>query len=202
MLVAVGAIAVHVLDDSFLQPEDGTSAGDHLVSGLVPLAALGIAAALYARARAGVRATIALTIGLFGVVAGLEGLHYTREVGASGDDYSGLVALPAGAVLLLLAAVTLWRSRRTQGSRPRRYLRRLLIGVAGVIVTMSLVAPFMASYAYTHLARAVVPDPDLGGAKYDDVTFETSDGLELEGWYIPSKNGAAVIAAPWPLRPP
>jgi len=36
--VAVGVIALHVVDDSFLQPESGTSAGDHLVSGLVPLA--------------------------------------------------------------------------------------------------------------------------------------------------------------------
>ena len=45
-LVAVAVIAVHVLDDSFLQPEPGTSAGDHLVSGLVPLAALAIAAAV------------------------------------------------------------------------------------------------------------------------------------------------------------
>jgi hypothetical protein len=36
-LAAVAVIAVHVLDDSFIQPEPGTSAGDHLVSGLVPL---------------------------------------------------------------------------------------------------------------------------------------------------------------------
>jgi dienelactone hydrolase len=28
------------------------------------------------------------------------------------------------------------------------------------------------------------------------VTFETSDGLELKGWYIPSRNGAAVISFP------
>ena len=26
--------------------------------------------------------------------------------------------------------------------------------------------------------------------------FETKDGLELEGWYIPSRNGAAVISFP------
>ena len=57
-------------------------------------------------------------------MAGLEGWYYTREVGASGDDYTGLVALPAGVVLVVLAAVTLWRSRRTEGSSPRRYLRR------------------------------------------------------------------------------
>ena len=38
--VAWGAIAVlslHVVDDSFLQPAGGTSASDHLVSGLAPL---------------------------------------------------------------------------------------------------------------------------------------------------------------------
>ncbi|MFL5894001.1 MAG: alpha/beta hydrolase [Thermoleophilaceae bacterium] len=195
-LAAVGVIAVHVVDDSFVQPEDGTSAGDHLVSGLVPLAALGIAAAAYPRARAGVRATIALIVGLFGIVAGLEGWHYLREVGASGDDYTGLVTLPAGVLLLLLAAVTLWRSRRRQGRRSRRYLRRGLIGVAGLVLVVAVIAPFMASYAYTHLARAKVPNADLGGAAYKDVKFETSDGLELEGWYIPSKNRAAVIAFP------
>ena len=195
-LAAVGVIAVHVVDDSFVQPEDGTSAGDHLVSGLVPLAALGIAAAAYPRLRAGWRAVLALFIGMFGVAAGLEGWHYTREVGASGDDYTGLVALPAGVVLLILGAVTLWRSRRREGSRPRRYLRRALIALAGLIVAVAVIAPFMAAYGYTHLGRAVVPDPKLGGAEYENVKFETSDGLELEGWYIPSENGAAVIAFP------
>ena len=62
----------------------------------MPLAALALAAAVYPRARAGVRAAIALLIGMFGIVAGLEAWHYTREVGASGDDYSGLLAIPAG----------------------------------------------------------------------------------------------------------
>ena len=28
------------------------------------------------------------------------------------------------------------------------------------------------------------------------MTFKTEDGLELEGWYIPSRNGAAVISFP------
>jgi hypothetical protein len=39
-LLAIGVIAMDVIDDPYLQPESGT-AGDHLVSGLVPLAVLG-----------------------------------------------------------------------------------------------------------------------------------------------------------------
>ena len=74
--------------------------------------------------------------------------------------------------------------------------RRASIGVAAAIVVLAFVVPFMMAYGYTHLARAVVPEAKLGGAEYEDVKFETSDGLELEGWYIPSKNRAAVIAFP------
>jgi uncharacterized protein len=40
-----------------------------------------------------------------------------------------------------------------------------------------------------------VPPNHLGVA-YEDVKFTTSDGLELQGWYVPSRNGAAVIAFP------
>ena len=34
------------------------------------------------------------------------------------------------------------------------------------------------------------------GAAYEKVVFKTSDGLTLRGWYVPSENHAAVIAAP------
>src|SRR5215213_8193217 len=51
--VAVGLIAVHVVDDSFMQPQPGTSAGDHVFSGLIPLAILGLAAWAYPRVRGG-----------------------------------------------------------------------------------------------------------------------------------------------------
>ena len=38
----VAVIAVHIVDDNFVQPQPGTSARDHLVSGLVPLAVLAL----------------------------------------------------------------------------------------------------------------------------------------------------------------
>ena len=78
---------------------------------------------------------------------------------------------------------------------PRRYLRRALIGVAGLIVGVVVVFPLVSSYGQTHIGRAVVPDAELGAA-FEDVSFTTDDGLELQGWYVPSKNRAAVIAFP------
>ena len=193
--VAIGLIALHVVDDNFLQPEPGTSAADHLVSGLVPLAVLGLAAWAYPRLRAGFRAVIALTLGLFGVVAGIEGVYYATKGGPSGDDFTGLLAIPAGLVLFGLGIVTLWRSRRTDDSRWRRYLRRTLLFLAGIVAVYLVMFPLSFSYVVTHTARGVVPPAELGTG-YEEVSFTTSDGLTLEGWYIPSKNRAAVIAFP------
>jgi hypothetical protein len=193
--VATAVIGVRVLDDNFIQPEAGTGAGDHLLSGLVPLAALAVAAAAYSGRRAGARAVIAILVGLFGAAAGLEGWHYLTSASPSGDDFSSLLSLPAGLVLLALAGVTLWRSRRTDDGHLWRYTRRALIGLAGVVVTLLLIVPFLTAYGLTHLARGFVPKPELGAA-YEQVTFTTADGLELEGWYIPSTNGAAVISFP------
>ena len=55
--------------------------------------------------------------------------------------------------------------------------------------------PASLAYVASHAARAEVPAAELGTA-YEDVKLQTSDGLELEGWYVPSRNGAAVIVFP------
>jgi uncharacterized protein len=47
----------------------------------------------------------------------------------------------------------------------------------------------------SHKARAPVQRVDLG-RPYADVSLTTSDGLRLAGWYVPSRNGAAVITFP------
>jgi fermentation-respiration switch protein FrsA (DUF1100 family) len=193
--LAMGVVGLHVVDDNFLQPNPGTSAADHLVSGLVPLALLVVAGVLYARVRSGARAAIALLAGFFGVLAGTEAVHYTRQVGPSGDDYTGLLSIPAGLVLLGLGVVILWKSRRTDDRLWWRYLRRLiLIGITLFAVAAALL-PVTIAYVVTHAARAKVPPADLG-ASYENVQFTTADGLRLKGWYIPSRNGAAVISFP------
>jgi hypothetical protein len=194
--VALGAVALHVVDDNYVNPERGMSAGDHLVSGLVPLAVFALAAWAYPRLRAGVRASIAITIGLLALAAGVaEGLYSTIEVGPKGDDYTGLLTVVAGLVLVGLGAVTLWRTRKLDRPRWWRYLRRTLIAFAALLVAFELVFAVGLSYVVTHSGRAVVPAPRLG-VPFEEVSFRTRDGLELAGWYVPSRNRAAVIAFP------
>jgi dienelactone hydrolase len=193
--VSLGVVALHVVDDTWLQPNPGTSAGDHLFAGLVPLVLLAGAIALYPRLRAGARATIALVGAYLGVLFGTEAAYYTKVVGPSGDDYTGLLSIAAGLLLAGVAARALWTSRRRDDAVWWRYLRRLLyVGAAYVLATAVLV-PFATGYVVTHALRAHVPTPNLG-APYEDVEFRTSDGLLLKGWYIESRNGAAVISFP------
>src|SRR3954453_333289 len=195
-LAATGVVGVHVVDDNYLQPASGTSAADHLASGLVPLALLGVAAWCYPRVRAGAQGVIAIAIGLFGLVVGaLEAGFHTMEVGPSGDDFTGLLAIPAGLVLVGVGVVGLWTSRRRTPHRWWRYLRRLLLGVAGALAINELALPMPGAYMATHSLPAVVNAPHLGAAT-TDVTLRTSDGLSLGGWYVPSRNGAAVIVFP------
>jgi uncharacterized protein len=194
-LVATALVALHVADDSFLQPQPGTSAGDHLVSGLVPLAGLALAATIYPRLRGGPRAAIALAVGFFGIAVGIEAAHYTTKVGPSGDDFTGLLSIPAGIGLLGLGLVTLWTTRRRDGGLLRRWLRRVAIGVGALVVLAFLLFPLGYAYVGTHVARPPVDDIDLGSANVEDVELHTSDGLALEGTYVPSENGAAVIVA-------
>jgi dienelactone hydrolase len=193
--LALGLATLHVVDDNFLQPQPGTSAADHLAGGLVQAGLLVLFAWAYPRLRPGFRGALAIFVGLFTVVMGLgEAGYYTRENGPSGDDYTGLLAIPAGVLLVGIGLVTLWRSRKG-GGVARRYLRRALLTVAFLLATYMVVYPVSEVYVVTHAARAYVPTPELG-TPHEDVSFTTSDGLRLEGWYVPTKNGATVIVVP------
>jgi uncharacterized protein len=194
--LGIGVLALHVLDDSFMQPQPGTSAGDHLAGGLVPLALIALAVAFYPRVRAGARGTLAVAFGLLALIMGTaEAGYYTLKIGPSGDDYTGLLSIAAGLFLVGLGAWTLWTSRRLDDGRVRRYVRRALIAAAVVVVAWEVVFPIALGYGTTHIMRPVVPAAHLG-VGHEDVTFKTNDGLELSGWYIPSRNGAAVIVYP------
>ena len=191
-----GVIALHVLDDSFFQPEPGTSADDHLVSGLLPVALLVGAAVAYPRLRPGLRAALAIALGVLGIVMGsIEALYYGPSEGLSGDDFTGLLSALGGLVLVLLGIWTAWRGRRRDGSRIRRYTRRALLAVAWVLGGYFVLFPLSLSYGFTHAARLATPSGNLG-APYQPVSFRSHDGLRLDGWFVRPRNGAAVIVYP------
>jgi hypothetical protein len=198
-LVALGAfglIAVHLVDDSFLQREPGTAVADHLVSGLVPLAVLAGAAVAYPRLRPGLRAVLAVVLGILGIVSGVvEAAFYGPKEGLSGDDFSGLVAALAGLCLVVLGVVTAWRARKLDHPLAWRYGRRLLLGVAWAVGGYFVLFPLSLTYGFTHVARVETPRGNLG-APYEAVSFDASDGLSLDGWFVRSRNGAVVIVYP------
>jgi dienelactone hydrolase len=200
-LVGTALVALHVLDDTLLQPPAGTSAADHLAGALVPTALLAAAAWGFGRVRAGWQAVLALTVGTFGVgIGALEAGYYAKTVGPSGDDFTGLLAIPAGATLVGLGLWRLWQSRRRTGPMCRRVARRALLVLVAAFTGYYAVQPVLFAYAVTHVQRAYVPADGLGVA-HENVSFATSDGLTLRGWYIPSRNGAAVVDFPGRLRP-
>lgn len=194
-LVVAGLVAAHAIDDNFLQPEPGTTAGDHLLSGLVPLAALLVTVAVAVWGRPGARAVAAGIVGISAITAGQEGWQALWRDGPSRDDYTGILALPAGAVLLASTGVHLWRTRRRDTPRLRRYLRRGLIAVAGALVALQVGYPTVNAYLGTHLTSPAPSGADLG-LPYQDVEIASDDGAILRAWYVPSRNRAAVITYP------
>src|SRR4051794_27742514 len=97
---AVAAIAVHSAVDSFVAPEPGTHWNDHLLRGSATLAVLALAAAMFIRACAGVRAAIAATLGALSLEGATLAFADTRAVGARGEDWTGFLLLPVGLFLI------------------------------------------------------------------------------------------------------
>jgi pimeloyl-ACP methyl ester carboxylesterase len=190
---AVVVIALHVADDSWLQPNPGTSAGDHLVSGLVPIAVLVAAAVALPHLRGSWRAALTIACGFLGIVVGIEAAYDTASGQLAGDDVTGLPALVAGLALVGAGVAGLWRARRRSGSRRWRLTRRGLLGVGAVVVLAFVGLPLALAYGSTHIASDDVPEPAFD-VPYEDVVVRAADGAELTGWYAPSRNGAAVIA--------
>ncbi len=194
--LAMGVAGLWAFDDAFWHREPGTSVGDHLASGLVPVALAALLAVAYPRLRAGARGAAALTAGPLMIIAGVvDGVRHVAIDRPAGDDVTAILAGVMGVVLVGLAALELWRSRRLDERPLRRYLRRTLVAAVAALAGLFVVMPVAFAIVANHKARAPVAHVDLG-RPYIDVSLKTSDGLRLAGWYVPSRNGAAVIAFP------
>lgn len=121
------------------------------------------------------------------VAAATIAVRWATKSGALLVVTAAAVVAAAGLVLAVRAATTWWR-------RHQRWQR---IAVVPVTVVAVLVAVAVISPA---IVAAVVPPTRLDprtpadvGLEHRDVEMRTADGVTLSGWYVPSRNGAAVV---------
>jgi pimeloyl-ACP methyl ester carboxylesterase len=136
------------------------------------------------------RAALAATVG-FAVSGTLSGLLIDERGGAVGtlEWVLRTLVVVSAAVALATALVLVLRLRRRVRPRP---LGWALTAVAAGAFAFFVVQPVAFAVYLTHLpTRRAVHDADLGAPKRP-VTLTTASGLHLRGWYVPSRNGAAV----------
>jgi hypothetical protein len=183
---------VHALDDAFWHRGEGLGIGQHALAGAIATAGVVAGIALFPRLRPGLRAALAFFFGALALVNGAMHVVHIAGHGPAGGDITGALAAAAGATLLGLAAAIPWRHRGEGAARGRRRWLNRALAVAGLVAGLVVVVgPMSMSIVDTHKWRDGIGAPP--SAAYQDVTFNASDGLELAGWYRPSRNGAAVI---------
>ena len=192
--IATAVALLHAVDDAFLNRQPGVPLDQHVLAALVALGAGVAAIVAFPRLRPGVRAPIALVFGVFALVNGILHVRHIAGVGPAGSDYTGAAAAAAGAILVLLALAVLFRHRgegRTAATRRRRWAIRVAVALAVIPFVIAFLFPASAAIVVTHKYREPIGEPP--SRAYRSVTFAASDGLKLSGWYVPSRNGAAVI---------
>jgi uncharacterized protein len=184
--IAAALALVHALDDAFVHRGAGLGLSQHALAGAISIAAVLAGIFMFGRLRPGLRAALAFSFGGLALVNGMLHVIHIQEYGAAGGDLTGALAAAGGVVLLALAAFIPWR-HRGEGTAASR----LLAVPAGVIGVLFVLGPIGMGIVATHKWREPVGAPP--SAAYEDVTFQASDGLDLAGWYRPSRNGAAII---------
>jgi hypothetical protein len=190
-LAAISVVGLHVVDDSFLQPQPGTSAGDHSRQRLRAAGGAGAG-----------RGGLLAPAGRWSCGGRSGGRLFRDRVWRRGRELHG-AGRPVGRRLHRGP----FHARRDRAARARVHN-----AVADPPATGQPAAPLAAAghdrrrwsrrrflhlyplgYAYvgTHVARPPVDDIELGSTNVEDVELHTSDGLTLKGSYVPPRNGAA-----------
>lgn len=137
-----------------------------------------------------VRTVVAIAHGVVGLLVGSAiGVSFVVRSGLSVRGMAGLVALASGIALLGSGTAGWWRA----AGRRRRWLA---LPVAFVVFQFAVVPLFVAILVTNPPPTRVGAETPLDhGLAYETVRFAVPDTVdaELAGWYIPSRNRAAVI---------
>jgi alpha-beta hydrolase superfamily lysophospholipase len=190
-LLAVGLslIALHLLDLALSGP-DTTVLG---VLGIVAIPALWLF--LQPRLIRPTRLGLALGVGLlafgFGVIS--HGLHVVNS-GPDWRDLTGVGMIAGGLALVASGVAALFAPGRPPRRRAVAWRGAHAAGwLAGAAVTAFVVlGTFGQVLQITHAPRWAIQESSLG-IPHEEVVVPTADGRDLSAWYVPSRNGAAVL---------
>lgn len=138
------------------------------------------------RASPRTRGRVAAALGMVSTAVGLGFAPHLAKGGPLPIRVASIVLLIGGLVLLVGGTVVALHGRR--------WLRT--VGPVAGVVVLTVVTALVVSPA---IAATNVPRPALGatpadvGLTAEDVEIPTSDGVRLAAWYVPSRNGAAVV---------
>ena len=189
LVAGLALVALHLLDLAISGPDTSLPA----VLAIVAVPAVWVLAQPHVTRPT--RLAFGVVIGLltfgFGVVS--HGLHVVNS-GPDWTDVTG-VGMIAGGLLLVASGLTAIAAPRRAPRRPAPGWR-LAHGAAWLaavpVFALLAVMPFAVALMTTHAPRWAIQESSLGIA-HQEVTIETADGHELSGWYVPSRNGTAVL---------
>ncbi len=188
---ATSVALLHALDDAFFGRQPGVPLDQHALAAAISLLVAVAAIVGFPRLRPGLRALLAFFFGVLAVVNGAQHTLHTATNELARSDVTGIAALAAGVCLLALALVIPFRHRRERAATRGRLWRNRVIATVGFAAIVAFVlVPLSTGIAWTHKYREPIGDPP---SRFEAVTFTSSDGLRLSGWYAPSRNGAALI---------
>ena len=166
---------------------------------LVPLASLLVALTLL-----GAGPRLLIVVALPALAIGAISHRLSRPSAAGVALLLGVLALGAGliarsnllivaGVLYLLAGISRgWGVNR--GRRRRRaWTNRLLAVVAAVLVGFFVVFPTLLRRRFPRQASCSRSIRRRWDCRTRASTFPADDGVRLSGWYVPSRNGAAIV---------
>jgi len=187
---AVAALVLHAFDEAVVSPPAGTALGDHW--SVLALALLGIGVAVvYPRLPVVARALLAFVFLPLAVAGAAMHVMDARWNGAHGADFTGFLLIPAAGAFVA-AAVLAVLSRPRPRSWPRRIGRWALTAVAIILLGLFVSLPIGVGVAQSRKPGRAIPESAFS-TPHRTVALHTRDGPELAGWYVPSRNRAAIV---------
>jgi pimeloyl-ACP methyl ester carboxylesterase len=181
-------VTFHLLDLAFAGPQ--TSA--------VGVAAIVLLAVALVMAQPHVtrptRFALGVTVGLLFAISGA--VAHVLDVFTSGPRWTDLsgIAAAVGGLMLIGSGVAALAAPRPAPRRDSRAWRALHLAgwIAGaVLIAQFILLPLFAAVTTTHAIRAAVDDDSLP-IPHQTVAIGSPTG-DLAAWYVPSRNGAAVL---------